>query len=411
MGGKPLKGEIPVYGAKNAALKMMAAAILTKEDVILHNVPDIRDIQMMMGVLESLGATVKRENHTLVINCRKITSTKPDKELSKHFRASLVVSGPLLAREGKVDLYQPGGCLIGARPIDFHLNAFKQLGAKVGESNGCFHISGRLSAGEVVIDDLSVTATENTLMAAAGIKGESVVRQCVVEPEIGDLLALLTKMGAKISGIGTSVIKVSSPGLLHGAEHTVMPDRIEAGTFIMAAAATRGQLTVTGCVPHHLDIVTRKLTRAGVKLEIGTDRITVQPTGTIQPVNITTNVYPGFPTDLQAPMCVLLTQAQGTSRVFETIFEGRLGYAEELKKMGAHLSVEDAHTLLVYGPTPLKGRQVDSVDLRAGATLVIAALIAEGETILDHAEILDRGYEKLEERLGNAGAQIQRLEV
>lgn len=410
-GGVPLKGEIPVFGAKNAALKMMAAALLTKDDVILHNVPDIRDIQMMAGVLESLGGVVKRENHTLTINCRGLKSSTPNKELSKHFRASIVVAGPLLASAGKVELYQPGGCLIGARPIDFHLNAFRQFGGAVKEKGDCFQISGPLKPSEVTLDDLTVTGTENTLMAAAGINGQSTIRQCVVEPEIGDLLSLLSKMGAKVTGTGTSVVKIEGSGKLHGAEHTVMPDRIEAGTFLIAAAATKGEVLVTGCRPHHLDAVLRKLTRMGVSLTANIDSIAVKPTKAILPVNITTNVYPGFPTDLQAPMAVLLTQAEGTSRVFETIFEGRLGYAEELKKMGAHLSVEDAHTLLVYGPTPLHGRSVDSVDLRAGATLVIAALLAKGETILDHAEILDRGYEKLEERLSAAGAQIERLGV
>ncbi len=409
-GGRALKGEVPVYGAKNAALKMMAAALLTTEDVVLHNVPDIRDITMMAKVLESLGASVKREIHTLTINAANLTSHMPDRHATKHLRASVIVAGPLLARLSKVAIHQPGGCAIGARPIDIHLSAFQQMGASWHEEADQFVISGPLRPEQtVILDDLSVGATENTLLAAAGTPGRTTIRQAVVEPEIGDLICLLEAMGAKVHGKQTSVLTIDGKAQLHGAEYTVMPDRIEAGTFLMLAAATRGRVTVRNMEPHHLDGVLQKLKKANVKLDIGQSEITVEPTTHILPVNVTTQVYPGFPTDLQATMAVLLTQAEGASRIFETIFDGRLGYAGELSKMGAHLSAQDSHTLLVYGPTPLYGRRVTTIDLRAGATLVIAALLASGESVLEEVEILDRGYERLEERLRQLGADIVRL--
>ncbi|MFZ6035993.1 MAG: UDP-N-acetylglucosamine 1-carboxyvinyltransferase [Patescibacteria group bacterium] len=411
-GGTSLNGTIAVSGAKNAALKMMAAALLTDGVVQLHNVPDIADIHAMQKILTSLGARVSYQNHDMVIDCKDVQNPEPDVQLVKHLRGSVVIIGPLLARFGRVKIPQPGGCLIGARPIDTHIRGLRQLGVAVNQDNEFYEFSApTLRAGRVVLSEMSVTATENVLMAAVMADGVTEIRLAASEPEIADLAAMLNAMGARIEGAGTSVIRVTGVTSLHGAEHTVIPDRIEAGTLAVAAAVSRGDVRITDLNIDHMDLVLQKLTDANVVYEVeGSSVLHIKPTTMFRPVTIDTRPYPGFPTDLQAPFSVLLTQADGTSTIFETLFDGRLGYTKELCKMGADITVTNSHTALVNGPTPLYGKEITSFDLRAGATLVIASIIASGESIINKSELIDRGYERLAERLSTLGARIKRID-
>lgn len=409
-GGKSLKGEISVGGAKNAAMKMMAAALLTDDTVYLENVPDIKDIRTMKEILENLGAKISFESHHMELNCQDVKTTDPDYKLVKHMRGSVVILGPLIARYQQAKLPQPGGCLIGSRPIDTHLKGFTQFGVKVKSEKDFYLFDGsRLKSGTIVLEEMSVTATENMLMLATLLPGRSQIHLAASEPEIIDLAELLIKMGAKIKGAGTSVISVEGVGKLHGASHEVIPDRIEAGTFAIAAAVSRGKVIINNVIPDHLEIVLNKLREANVTFEIKKSSLHIKPTTIFNPINFDTRPYPGFPTDLQAPMSVLLTQANGTSRIFETMYEGRLAYITELNKMGANAMITDAHTAVINGPTPLYGKEITSFDIRAGATLIIAALIAQGTSTIDRIDLVDRGYERIEERLNNLGAQIKRI--
>lgn len=411
-GGKSLEGEIEVAGAKNAALKMMASALLTDETVQLNHVPDIKDIQTMKAILDKLGASVKFANHTLTINCSGVKKPEPDYQLVKHMRGSVVVIGPLLARFDETKIPQPGGCLIGSRPIDTHINALKQLDVQFEQDQDYYYFKTKgLKGTRVLLDEMSVTATENILMAATLAKGKTEIHLAASEPEIEDLAKMLNKMGAKIKGAGTPVITVEGVKKLHGTEHNVIPDRIEAGTLAIAAAVSRGNVKIKNVIPNHLDIFLQKLKKANVNFTIESSNILhIKPTTIFNPINIDTRPYPGYPTDLQAPLSVLLTQANGTSRIFETMYEGRLGYVKELEKMGADIKTLDAHTVVINGPTPLYGKEITSFDIRAGATLIIAALIAQGESVIDRVELVDRGYEKLEERLKKLGAKIKRVD-
>lgn len=411
-GGKSLEGEIEVSGAKNAALKMIAAAILTDETVILNHVPDIKDIQTMQAILENLGASVKFADHRMTLNCAGIKKPEPDYQLVKHMRGSVVVIGPLLARFSRTKIPQPGGCLIGSRPIDTHINALKQLNVQFEQDQDYYYFSTKgLRGNRVVLDEMSVTATENVLMAATLAKGTTEIHLAAAEPEVEDLAKMLIKMGAKIKGAGTPVITVEGVKKLHSVEHEVIPDRIEAGTLAIAAAVSRGDVRIKNVIPSHQDIVWQKLKKANVNFVMEDNNILhVKPTTIFNPINIDTRPYPGYPTDLQAPLSVLLTQANGTSRIFETMYEGRLGYVKELEKMGAEIKTMDAHTVVINGPTPLYGKAITSFDIRAGATLIIAALIAQGESVIDRIELVDRGYENLDERLRKLGARIKRIE-
>lgn len=411
-GGTSLQGEVAIGGAKNAALKMMAAALLTSDPVTLHNVPVIRDIDTMAEILRGLGASVERTGHQLQITARELRSAEPDYQLVKHLRGSVVLVGPLLARSGNIRLPQPGGCLIGARPIDTHTQALAQLGVEVAQEKDYYTFTADgLTGGRVVLREMSVTATENVMMAAVLAEGETEIRLAASEPEIEDLAVMLNTMGAKVSGAGTSVIRIQGVRALHGTEHTVLPDRIEAGTFAIAAAVSRGDVRIKNINVDHLDVVLEKLRAANVNFSVE-DKTTlhVKPTTMFNPVQIDTRPYPGFPTDLQAPFSVLLTQANGSSSIFETLYEGRLGYVRELEKMGAQAAILDTHTVHISGPTPLYGKEITSFDLRAGATLILAALIATGESIIDRVELVDRGYERIDERLVALGAHITRVE-
>ena len=410
-GGKSLEGEIEVSGAKNAGLKMMAAALLTDQTIKLNQVPDIRDIQTMKTILEKLGATVQFTNHQVTVNCSNVKKPEPDYQLVKHMRGSVVVIGPLLARFGQTKIPQPGGCLIGSRPIDTHINALKQLNVEYEQDQDYYYFKTKgLKGTRVVLDEMSVTATENVLMAATLAKGKTEIHLAASEPEIEDLAKMLNNMGAKIKGAGTPVIVVEGVKKLHTVEHTVIPDRIEAGTLAIAAAVSRGNVYIKNIIPSHLDIVLQKFKKANVNFVIKNNILHIKPTTIFNPISIDTRPYPGYPTDLQAPLSVLLTQANGTSRIFETMYEGRLGYVKELEKMGADIKMLDSHTIVINGPTPLYGKKITSFDIRAGATLIIAALIGQGESVIDRIELVDRGYEKLEERLKKLGAGVKRVD-
>lgn len=411
-GGQSLSGEIEVSGAKNAALKMMAAALLTDEEVYLKNVPDISDIRTMKEILVKLGARINFDQHQMTIDCSGVKADRPDYELVKHMRGSVVIIGPLLSRFGKVVIPQPGGCLIGARSIDTHISALQQLNATVEQDKDYFHFkTDNLKGNKVVLEEMSVTTTENVLMAAVLAKGETEIRLAAAEPEIEDLADMLVKMGAKISGAGTSVIKVQGISKLHGVEHQVIPDRIEAGTFAIAAAVSRGDVRIKKINSSHLNFVLHKFKQANITFDLEDNNtcLHIKPTTIFSPLNIDTRPYPGFPTDLQAPMSVLLTQAKGTSKIFETMYEGRLGYIKELEKMGADITAVDVHTVIINGPTPLYGKEITSFDIRAGATLIIAALIAQDESVIDRVELVDRGYEDIDGRLSKIGAKIKRI--
>jgi len=412
-GGNPLLGTIRISGAKNAALPAMAAALLTEEPVQLENIPQVRDIETERKLLAGMGAEVElgygRAQHRTTICCRTLTSPEVPYELVKTMRASALVLGPLVARCGRARVSLPGGCAIGARPIDLHLKGLERLGAKITQEHGYIEASAeRLRGAEILFDKITVTGTEDLLMAATLAEGETVMQNCAREPEVADLAALLTKMGARIEGAGTSTIRVQGVSKLQGARHRIIPDRIEAGTFIIAGALTGGDLNVTGCDPSHLTALLQKLTEAGAKLAHNEDSVRVLGSGDLKASDMSTEEYPGFPTDMQAQYMALATQAEGTSIITENIFENRFMHAQELVRMGANIKIEGRRAI-VRGKTPLSAAAVLASDLRASASLVIAALVAEGESIIDRVYHIDRGYEHIEEKLRSVGAQIRRI--
>lgn len=412
-GGNPLVGSIRVSGAKNAALPAMAAAILTEEPVILENIPDVRDIQTERNLLVSMGAEVElgygRAHHRTTISCKNLSHPEAGYELVKTMRASTLVLGPLVARVGHGRVSLPGGCAIGARPIDLHLKGLEELGATIKQEHGYIEASAqRLRGGHIIFDRITVTGTEDLMMAAALADGETLMENCACEPEVSDLAALLSKMGAKIEGAGTSTIRIQGVDKLHGARHRIIPDRIEAGTFVIAGALTGGGLVVSNCEPRHLGALLQKLHECGVKLQINTDSVKVMGDGPLTAADVSTEEFPGFPTDMQAQYMALATQATGTSVVTENIFENRFMHAQELVRMGANIKVEGSRAI-VRGKTTLSSAAVQCSDLRASASLVIAALVADGETILDRVYHIDRGYERIEEKLRSVGAQIRRI--
>ncbi len=412
-GGNPLVGTIRVSGAKNAALPAMAAALLTEETVVLENIPQVRDIVTERNLLAAMGAEVElgygRAQHRTSISCRNLVHAEASYDLVKTMRASTLVLGPLVARMKTARVSLPGGCAIGARPIDLHLKGLEKLGAHISQEHGYIEARAeRLIGAQVVFEKITVTGTEDLLMAATLAEGETILENCAREPEVVDLAALLTKMGAQIEGAGTQTIRVRGVEKLRGARHRIIPDRIEAGTFIIAAALTGGDLTVTGCDPQHLGALLGKLEECGVRVTINADSVRVIGRGPLKAADIVTEEYPGFPTDMQAQYMVLATQADGASLVTENIFENRYLHAQELLRMGANIKI-DGRRALVRGSTPLSGAAVQASDLRASASLVIAALVADGETIIDRVYHIDRGYERIEEKLRAVGAQIRRI--
>jgi len=412
-GGNPLLGTIRVSGAKNAALPAMAAALLTEEPVVLENIPQVRDIETTRKLLAAMGADVElgygRAQHRTTISCRNLASPEASYELVKTMRASTLVLGPLVARCGRARVSLPGGCAIGARPIDLHIKGLERLGAQITQEHGYVEASAkRLRGAEIVFDKITVTGTEDLLMAAALAEGETIMQNCAREPEVADLSDLLNKMGARIEGAGTPTIRIQGVERLHGARHRIIPDRIEAGTFIVAGALTGGDLNVVGCDPNHLTAVLQKLEETGVKIAHNQDTIRVVGHGDLKAADMVTEEYPGFPTDMQAQYMALATQAQGTSVITENIFENRFMHAQELVRMGANLKIEGRRAI-VRGRTELSAAAVLASDLRASASLVIAALVADGETIIDRVYHIDRGYEHIEEKLRGVGAQIRRI--
>ena len=412
-GGNPLLGTIRVSGAKNSALPCMAAAILTEDEVILENIPQVRDIETERKLLESMGAEVElgygRAQHRTSIKCAVLSDPVAKYEIVKTMRASSLVLGPLIARTGMARVAMPGGCAIGGRPIDLHIKGLEAMGATITQEHGYLEArTNRLKGAHIVFDKITVTGTEDLLMAAALAEGESLFENCAREPEVTDLVALLNAMGAQIEGAGSSTIRIKGVAKLHGARHRINPDRIEAGTFLIAGAITGGDLNVDGCNPEHLGSLLGKLQQCGVKLEIGKENVRVHSGSKLVGVDITTEEYPGFPTDMQAQFMALLTQAEGTSIVTENIFENRFMHVGELNRMGANITVQ-GRSATVRGGTKLQSAAVMCSDLRASAALVLAALVADGESILDRVYHMDRGYERLEEKLRGVGAQIRRM--
>ncbi len=419
-GGRPLQGEIAVSGAKNAALPLMAAALLTEQTVRLGNLPHLVDIATLANLLTRLGAELHlngqcapdgHDGRVLEICARRIASHVAPYDLVRKMRASVLVLGPLLAREGRAEVSLPGGCAIGTRPIDLHLEGFKRLGAEIELDGGYVKATAPngLKGGEIVFPKVSVGATENLMMAASLAEGETLLVNAAREPEIVDLANLLCAMGADIEGAGSEQICIRGVSALHGAEHTVIPDRIEAGTYAMAAAATDGDLHLLGARADHLAALSELLTKAGVTLEETNRGLRVRrANGRLVGTDAMTEAFPGFPTDLQAQYMALMTTAEGAAMVTETIFENRFMHVPELCRMGAEIVVHGASALIRGKPT-LKGAPVMATDLRASSCLVLAGLVAEGETELNRVYHLDRGYERLEAKLAACGADIRRV--
>jgi UDP-N-acetylglucosamine 1-carboxyvinyltransferase len=411
-GGNPLVGTIHVSGAKNSALPCMAAAILTEDEVTLENIPQVRDIETERRLLASMGAEVRLGDapHITTISCRTLSDPIAKYEIVKTMRASSLVLGPLVARAGMARVAMPGGCAIGGRPIDLHIKGLEKMGATIVQAHGYLEARAeRLRGAHLVFDKITVTGTEDLLMAAVLAEGETLMENCAREPEVTDLAALLTAMGAKIEGAGTSTIRVYGVSRLHGAHYRINPDRIEAGTFLVAGAITGGDLIVANCNPAHLSVVISKLEETGVRVDIlSPDSVRVRADGRLRAADISTEEYPGFPTDMQAQYMALATQAKGVSVIEENIFENRFMHVQELARMGANIKVE-GRTATVRGPAKLSAAAVMCSDLRASASLVLAALVADGESILDRVYHMDRGYERIEEKLAGVGAQIRRM--
>ncbi|MBZ5576081.1 MAG: UDP-N-acetylglucosamine 1-carboxyvinyltransferase [Acidobacteriia bacterium] len=411
-GGAVLQGQILTNGSKNSALPALAAALLTAEPVTLHRIPRVRDIRTMQRLLVDIGAKAEVEGETVRLHTPNIVCPEAPYELVKTMRASSLVLGPLVARSGRARVSLPGGCAIGSRPINLHIFGLEQLGARIHQSHGYIEAEAAdgLHGAVVHFDRITVTGTEDLMMAAVLAKGETVLRNAAREPEVVDLADLLTKMGAQIEGAGTSTIRIQGVTQLGGAEHTIIADRIEAGTFLIAGAITGGDLAVTGCVPEHVGALVSKLQQAGVDVtQPNSHTLRVRGGARLRSVDMTTEEYPGFATDLQAQYMALMTQAEGIAIVVETIFENRFMHAQELARMGANIRL-DGKQAIVAGPRELTGAGVIASDLRASASLVLAALVAKGETVIDRVYHIDRGYEKIEAKLARVGAKIRRVD-
>jgi UDP-N-acetylglucosamine 1-carboxyvinyltransferase len=409
IGGKPLMGSVRVGGAKNAALPILAATLLGRGDCLIEGVPQVRDVVTMKKLLQLLGVSVQGDGGRLALNADTVRSIEAPYELVKTMRASILSLGPLLARLGEARVSLPGGCAIGTRPVNLHLKGLSMMGAEIQVEHGYIHAkAGRLKGTRIDLDFPTVTGTENLIMAACLAEGTTSLHNVAREPEIADLSAFLTKRGAKIHGAGTDTITIEGVRELHGACHRVMPDRVEAGTYLMVGAITGGDVAVRDCVTDHLGAVLKKLQETGVELSAEPDGVRIRRSGALKAADVKTLPYPGFPTDLQAQIMALMTIASGTSVLTETIFEGRFLHVPELHRMGASIEVEGPHAV-IKGVPVLTGAPVMASDLRASAGLVLAGLAAEGETLVSRVYHLDRGYEKLEEKLEGLGAEIQRV--
>jgi UDP-N-acetylglucosamine 1-carboxyvinyltransferase len=409
-GGIPLSGRVQISGAKNAALPDMVASLLSPEPVVLENLPYVRDVLTTRRLLTEMGAEVQvREDGTATLNAAKVTSCEAPYELVKTMRASILVLGPLVARFGSARVSLPGGCAIGARPVNLHIMGLEKMGAKCEVVHGYVEASSPgLRGAQILMDTVTVTGTENLMMAACLADGETVLDNAACEPEVSDLAAMLRSMGAQIEGDGTRTIRVRGVRKLQGCRHRVIPDRIEAGTFAVAAAITRGDVEIANCRPDHMIAILTQLSRTGAEVEIGNEGIRVRGQETIRSLDVATHPYPAFPTDMQAQYMALMTQGDGTAVITETIFENRFMHAQELIRMGAGITI-DGRRAVVRGGRPLTGAKVLASDLRASASLVLAGLVARGETVVDRVYHLDRGYCRIEEKLAGLGAKIERI--
>jgi len=408
-GPTKLNGSVKVAGSKNHALPMLASMLLTTEDVMLHNLPDISDVEVMIEILENFGVRVERTRNGLICNAENAKPKQIPQELTRKLRASILILGPAIARFGEAKIGYPGGDLIGARPIDTHLNAFRSLSVAVEEGEEAITLRGMPKAGKVILDEISVTGTENIIMASVLTPGTTQIRMAATEPHIVALCEFLNTLGAKIEGIGSHVLEIEGVEKLRGGDGDIIPDYLESGTFAIAAAASGGHMEIDGFIADDNDALLNVFSRMGVNYKVLSDsKLEIKPSKTIRPVKIRTDIYPGFPSDLQAPMAVLCTQAKGVSEIFETLYEGRLQYLFELQRMGARINVRDSHVGLIEGPTSLHGTDLISFDVRAGATILVAAIIAHGKTTIDRIEHIDRGYEHFDGRLRALGAKISR---
>ncbi|MBI5140499.1 MAG: UDP-N-acetylglucosamine 1-carboxyvinyltransferase [Candidatus Vogelbacteria bacterium] len=417
-GKKTLAGSININGAKNAALQAFAMSLLFKDEVILKNVPEIEDVKNMVEILKSLGVKVERKSKGVyAIKTPKKISTNLPEEISKKFRASIVLSGPILARFGSVGFPHPGGCVIGLRPIDVFLNGFEKFGVKIKESENGYLIRSdqKLKGSKIFLRIPSVTGAQTLMMAALLARGKTIIKNAPLEPETKNLADFMNLCGAKIKGAGTSTIEIigTGPFSADGKVFVTPPDRIEAGSFIILGAVAGNRLEIKNCNPEDFESLLETLKYCGVNIEVSKNKVVVMgnKSDNYNSTDIKTHEYPGFPTDLQAPMTVFLTQAEGEGLIFETIFEGRLNYTSELVRMGADVRLWDPHRATVKGPTPLRGREVESPDIRAGLAFIIAAIIANGESIIHNVHYIDRGYEKIEDRLRKIGADIKRVSI
>lgn len=410
-GPNKLSGEIKVAGAKNAALKIIAAALLSEESCEITNAPQIEDVKRLLEIIEKLGAKVSWQKNLIKIDPKNISKTELDSELSKKLRSSIMLTGPLLARFGQVTMTHPGGCVIGKRPIDMFLDGFKVLGAEIINNQDSFTLkASKLTGAKIILPWISVTVTEVMMITACLAEGVTQIINAAMEPEIPALASYLNSQGAKIVGAGTPIITIEGVKKISGSAFTVMPDRIETGSFIIMGLATASNLTISQCQPDDLTTVIYQLQQAGAKLEIGPDYVITKPSQ-FKARELRTHEYPGFPTDLQAPYTVLMTQSQGQSLIHEMIYEGRLFYTDKLTKMGANIIMCDPHRVIVNGPSKLYGAKIESPDLRAGMALVIAGLIAQGQTTIDNIYQIERGYENLIDRLKNINAKIETINL
>ncbi len=408
-GGKRLEGEVDISGAKNSALPIITSAILSKEDCILNNVPFLNDIKTMKKLMESMGAHIRPDGYTFNINTKDMKSCEAPYELVKTMRASVVVLGPLVARFGEARVSLPGGCAIGARPINLHLAGLQKMGAEVEIKHGYVEVRAkRLKGARIYFDISTVTGTENLMMAAALADGVSELKNAACEPEVVDLANYLNMRGARISGAGTDTIVIEGVSEIRGGQYDIMPDRIETGTYVIAGAITRGDVTVRKCIPGNLEAVISKLRAAGVKIETGSDTIRVVADNGLSAVDVRTMPYPGFPTDMQAQIMSLMAVSKGLSVITETIFENRFTHVPELHRMGANIKLQGNYAI-VEGVQKLSGAPVMATDLRASASLILAGLVAEGQTEISRIYHLDRGYERIEEKLSKLGAEIVRV--
>lgn len=410
-GPATLNGTVKVSGSKNAAPKLLAACLLATEPVVLTNVPDIDDVGSLLEILKHFGMGIKRHGHTVELDPARLRSATVPDELSRRLRSAAVVLGPAVARFGKVSMRHPGGDVIGKRSIDVHLKGFARLGVRIQERDNRYRLTApKLRGTEIFLEEASVTATENLMMAATLAEGTTVIHNAASELHVADLAAFLRTLGACIQGAGTNLVTIEGVDRLGGGKHRVRPDEIEAGTLAIAAAITGGTVRIERVDPKNFGMILIKLREAGVRIRTEPDAIVVTGPHRLRATDLKTETWPGFPTDLTSPFTVLMTQAKGMSLIHDHMYEGRFFYTGKLLTMGAHITMADPHRIIVFGPTPLFGRTLESPDIRAGITMVIAGLAAQGRTVIDHVEHIDRAYERIDVRLRKLGAKIRRVE-